>query len=102
MAEWLRATGQGSEIDVLVVPRASRSELSGIHQGRLRIRIAAPPVEGKANQALTRYVAKLVGVSRSRVTIASGQGGRRKVVSVVGVTPETVKDQLEKALGESL
>lgn len=69
---------------VQVVPRASRSEVSGEHDGSLRVRVAAPPVDGAANEALIRVLAKKFKVSRSAVRIVSGQNGRMKQVSIEG------------------
>ncbi len=70
---------------VQVVPRSSRSELAGEHNGSLRIRISSAPVDGAANKELTQLLAKAFGVSRSAVTILSGQNSRLKQVSIDGV-----------------
>ncbi|HET7295490.1 MAG TPA: DUF167 family protein, partial [Gemmatimonadales bacterium] len=63
---------------VHVVPRARRTEVAGRHGDAIRIRVAAPPVDGAANAELIRFVAESVGVARGAVTIASGATGRRK------------------------
>jgi len=70
------------QIRVQVVPRASKSEVVGEHNGSLRVRIAAPPVEGAANDELIRVIAKRLAVNRSSVKIVSGQHGRTKQVEV--------------------
>jgi uncharacterized protein (TIGR00251 family) len=70
------------QIRVQVVPRASRSEVLGEHNGSLRVRIAAPPVDGAANEELIRLLAKKFGVSRSAVKILSGQHARTKQVGI--------------------
>lgn len=67
-------------------PRASRTELAGLHGSEIRIRLAAPPVDGAANEALIRFVAERLGVARARVAITAGETARSKVVSVSGVT----------------
>jgi uncharacterized protein (TIGR00251 family) len=69
-----------------VQPRASRTELAGLHGTEIRIRVAAPPVDGAANEALIRFVARRLGVPRAVVAIAAGDTSRSKVVSVEGVT----------------
>ena len=69
---------------VQVVPRASRSEIVGEHDGLLRVRIAAPPVEGAANKELIKVLAKTFRVSKSDVEIVSGQSSRVKHVTVSG------------------
>jgi len=73
---------------VYVQPRASRTECTGIHDGALRIRLAAPPVDGAANDALVRFLAEEIGVPRSNIRVARGTSSRRKVVMVDGVTVE--------------
>jgi uncharacterized protein (TIGR00251 family) len=70
---------------VRVVPRSSRNEIVGEHDGALRVRLTAPPVEGAANAALVRTLARAFDVSPGAVEIISGQGSRTKTVSIVGV-----------------
>src|ERR1700756_2027344 len=77
-------------IGVYVQPRASKTELAGMHDGLLRIRLAAPPVDGAANAALAAFIADKLGIAKSRVRIVSGLTGRRKVVRIDGVTAEAV------------
>jgi len=83
--------GSGVQLAVYVQPRASRAECTGIHDGALRIRLAAPPVDGAANEALVRFLAEKIGVPRSTVRVARGTSSRRKVVVVDGVTAERVR-----------
>jgi len=73
------------------VPRASRSEVVGEHNGALRVRIAAPPVDGAANEELVRVLAKKFGVARSAVSIVGGQSARTKQVRVEGVKAEDLE-----------
>ncbi|QQS42739.1 MAG: DUF167 domain-containing protein [Acidobacteriota bacterium] len=73
------------EIRVLVVPRASKTELKGEHDGYLRVRVAAPPVEGAANAELIAFFAKLLGIPKSSIEIASGETSRRKSVRLNGI-----------------
>ncbi len=82
---WLREVPDGVVILVTASPRASRSEVAGVAEGRLRIRVAAPPVEGAANEELVRFLAKALGVPRSAVAVTAGAVGRRKTVQVRGV-----------------
>lgn len=77
--------------NVKVVPRASRSEVVGEQDGALRVRIAAPPVEGAANEELIRLLARKLDVKRSSVAIVSGQGSRTKRITVTGITPKTLE-----------
>ncbi|HEX7091695.1 MAG TPA: DUF167 domain-containing protein [Longimicrobiales bacterium] len=77
--------GSAVRIPVRAQPRASRSEIAGEHDGALRVRLAAPPVEGAANDELVRLLARVLGVPRSAVRVVAGQRGRTKVVEVDGV-----------------
>ena len=87
MPPWLRAEPGGLLLEVLVQPRASRTRVAGEHGGRLKIHLAAPPVEGEANAALVAFLAGALRVRRSDVTIVRGQAGRRKTVRVAGARP---------------
>lgn len=69
-------------IEIRVQPRASRSELAGLHGGRLRVRLQAPPVDGRANLALVDFLARVFAVPRAKVVIEHGLGGRDKRVRV--------------------
>jgi len=82
----VRATPEGVAIEVLVAPRASRSKVLGLHDGRVKIALAAPPVDGAANDALVRLLAELLDVPRSAVRVATGLTARRKTVVVAGVS----------------
>jgi uncharacterized protein (TIGR00251 family) len=75
---------------VQVVPRASRSEIVGEHNGALRVRIAALPVDGAANEELIRIMARTFKVSRSAIRITGGQTSKLKQISVTGATPDAL------------
>jgi len=70
---------------VHVVPRASRTEIVGKHGDAVRIRVAAPPADGAANEELVRFLAERLGVRRSAISIAAGDTSRRKRVIIEGV-----------------
>ena len=78
----------GVQITVWVVPGANRSEVKGIHDGALRIRVAAPASGGKANSGLVAVLERLTG---GKATIVQGFGSRRKVVSIQGVSVAEVR-----------
>ncbi len=86
MPPWLRAEPGALVLEVLVQPRASRTRAAGEHGGRLKIQLAAPPVDGEANAALVEFLARALRVRKADVTIERGETGRRKTVRVVGVT----------------
>jgi uncharacterized protein (TIGR00251 family) len=89
-ADWLRAISGAVELEILVVPRASRTQIAGVHDGRLKIQLSAPPVDGAANAALCAFLAERLGVKKSAVAIASGETSKRKRVRVSGVGPDDV------------
>jgi hypothetical protein len=89
-----------SDLRVRVQPRAKRSELGGVRAGALVVRVAAPPVDGKANAALCALLAARAGVPRSRVSVVRGAGARDKVVRVEGVAPDDLRAALQLAPGD--
>jgi uncharacterized protein len=91
---WLRASAAGVSLAVVVTPRASRTELAGVAEGRLRIRVAAPPVAGAANDELVRFLAKALGLPRSALTVTAGLAGRRKTVVAAGIAAEAAVRRL--------
>ncbi|HSE98051.1 MAG TPA: DUF167 domain-containing protein [Blastocatellia bacterium] len=74
-----------------VQPRSSQSAVAGEHAGAVKLRIAAPPVDGKANQECRRFLAKLLGVSQSSVEIVAGDLSKDKLIRVRGVSAELVR-----------
>ena len=81
----LAPTDGGVRLRVRVQPRASRSEIAGVHGDELRIRLQAPPVDGAANEALVRFLAEALGAPRSAVEIVAGFASRSKTVVIRGV-----------------
>jgi len=84
--------------EVHVQPRASRTELAGLHGGLLKVRVAAPPVDAAANRALIEFLADRLGVPKRSVRIVAGETSRKKILEVDGVTPEQVARLRERAL----
>ncbi len=82
----IHQTEKGAAVQVHVVPRASRTEIAGLHGDALKLRIAAPPVEGKANEEIVRFLAGILGLRKADVSIIAGQTSRRKTVLVRGMT----------------
>jgi hypothetical protein len=83
-----RSEGPAATFAVRVVPRSAKEGVAGYEGGVLRIRLNAPPVEGKANEALGRFLAKALGVPRGSVALVSGEKGRNKIVRIDGVSRE--------------
>jgi len=84
-------------LSVRVTPRSNRDELQGWQDGVLRVRLKAPPIEGRANDALCRYLASVLAVPPSSVTIAGGAGSRLKRLRIAGLTPEEARARLGQA-----
>jgi uncharacterized protein (TIGR00251 family) len=78
----------GATIEVRVIPRAKRTRVGGVRDGRLLVRVAAPPVEGKANSAVVAALAEALGVPKRSVEVVRGAGSRDKVVRVAGVAAD--------------
>ena len=81
-----RVDAAGVTFDVLVTPRAARERIGPVVDGRLKVAVTAPPVEGEANAAVCALLAKALGVSRGAVTVVRGDSGRRKTLHARGVT----------------
>mgnify|MGYP001110658949 FL=1 len=85
MNDWLRVATDGRiTLTLHIQPGAKMTEFAGLHGDALKIRLAAPPVDGKANEALIKFIADTLGLPKSAVTIKSGQTSRRKALEVIG------------------
>ena len=81
-------TADGLHVRVHAQPRARRSELAGTHDGALKIKVAAPPVDDAANRAIVDFFAALLDIPKSRVRIAAGLKSRNKTLVIEGVSPD--------------
>lgn len=95
MQQWLRMVSGGIEVDVWVVPGASRSGVAGVHHGRLRIRVAAPPEAGKANQAVAALLKRQTGAGR--IELVRGATTRRKTFFIAGGDGADVEMRLTRS-----
>ncbi|MEZ5415836.1 MAG: DUF167 domain-containing protein [Vicinamibacterales bacterium] len=91
----LREAPGGTYVDVRVVPRAAASALAGERDGALLVRLAAPPVDGKANEALVAFLAGAFDLPRRRVHLVHGQTSRHKRLLIEGLSPADVRRRLE-------
>jgi hypothetical protein len=82
---WFQTTGDGVTLNIRVVPRASKTEVQGQLGDALKIRLQAPPVDGKANAALVKFLADTLDISKSNVVLLSGETGRTKRVLIRGL-----------------
>ena len=92
---WARDDAGVAVLELLVQPRASRTRVVGEHGGRLKLQLAAPPVDGEANAALVEFLARLLGVRKADVVIVQGESGRRKTVRVAAVSAAAAVAALE-------
>lgn len=84
---------------VRVRPNAKQNQLLGFKEGILQIRIAAPPIEGKANEALVKFLSTHLGVSKSRLSIERGLTGRTKTIIIHGLSQSQAMSELTKLSG---
>lgn len=91
----LTAHVDGTLVDLLVSPRASKSRVMGLHDERVKVQIAAPPVDGEANEEVVAFFSRALGLPRAQVALQSGATGKRKRLLVRGMTPLEVAARLE-------
>jgi uncharacterized protein len=94
----LHETAQGISFSVKVHPRARKDAITGIVGDALKLALAAPPVEGRANQAVIEFFAELFAIPRSSVTIASGETSRNKIVRITGISRAALEQRLNEAI----
>jgi uncharacterized protein (TIGR00251 family) len=94
----VKESKNGCTFDIHVTPRASRAAIAGVQDGALKIKVTALPVEGEANAACIKFLAKEMGLKKSRMTISIGQKSRNKTVMVNDIT----KQELEKIINSLL
>jgi uncharacterized protein len=90
----IHETGVDATFAIKIHPRAKKNAITGEVEDALKLSLTAPPVDGKANAACIEFIANLLKVPRSSVTIASGQNSRRKVIRVVGLSAEELGKRL--------
>lgn len=87
-------TPRGVRLTVHVQPRARRTEVVGLYGDAIKLRVAAPPVNGAANEEIVRFFAEIFEAPKRLVTIEAGSAGRRKSIEIVGVEPRFVAERL--------
>ena len=94
MIPWLKSDGSDVLLTLHVQPGAKRTEVAGLHGEALKIRLAAPPVDGKANDCLTDFLASTLAVAKRRVELVSGASSRTKRVRIADMDAESVRRKL--------
>ncbi len=96
--ECIRDTREGAALHVLVQPKSSRNDVEGLFDGLLKIRLTAPPIEGKANRACLDYLAKLLNIPKSSMSVSVGLKSRTKTICIVGYSAEEIRIKLTPLL----
>ncbi len=86
----------GAALTIRVTPRSRKTEFGGLMEnGTLRVRVAAPPVEGKANAALVKFLSKVLSVRKNRIEIVAGQKGMDKIISILDLSAEDAERRIQ-------
>jgi uncharacterized protein len=91
---FIRKSTEGTTVDIYVQPRASKNAMAGIHEGVLKVRLTAPPVEGEANRECLKFLAKVFLIPKSQLEVIQGHKSRHKTILVRGVAPESLQNVL--------
>jgi uncharacterized protein (TIGR00251 family) len=87
----LRESKRGLTFDIQVIPHASRAEITGVHEGAFKVKVTTPPVEGAANDACIKLLAKELGLKKSQMEISSGAKSRKKTVMIKDISKEELQ-----------
>lgn len=90
-------SGSGAKIPLRVYPNAVRDEVLGFTDGVLLVKVAAPPIKGKANDRLLAFLSRLLGVSKSRVSIIKGHTSRNKLIAIDGLSRDDIMKRLSSS-----
>ena len=91
---YVSPSSEGAWVQLFVQPKAAKDSIGGVHGRALRVKVKAPPAEGRANRAVEELLARTLGVPRSDVEVASGHGSRHKRIGVRGLAPGDVAARL--------
>lgn len=97
--QFLRASQEGLILEIVVAPRAKRSKFVGFHGGYPKIALAAPPIEGRANEELVSFLKDLLGIPGRDIELVRGDTSKRKAVLLRGISPEKALQVLETSRG---
>jgi uncharacterized protein (TIGR00251 family) len=97
MEKWIKTHSSGTLLDLYIQPGASKSELAGEHNDKLKVKIKAPPRDGEANSCLIEFLSECLGVPKRKVHLLQGESSRQKLV-LVELTPEEVLSRIKEQL----
>ncbi len=87
-SDWIKSNDVSIDVRIFVQPRSSKNEIVGVHDDAIKIKITSPPVDGAANSLLIKFLSKKLGVSKSSISLISGDKSRSKVVNIEGLTKD--------------
>ena len=90
----LKESKKGLTFDIQVIPHASRAEIAGVQEGAFKIKVTAPPVEGAANEACIKLLAKELGLKKSQMEISSGAKSRKKTVMIKDISKAELETKI--------
>ncbi|MFQ5673833.1 MAG: DUF167 domain-containing protein [Nitrospinales bacterium] len=97
----IKTVKDGIQFSAAIQPRSSKNQVVGPHNNALKIRLTSPPVEGAANRSCIKFLAKYLGISPSRVSIAAGLTGKSKIIRIEGMTEQSFITKLRSSLPSS-
>lgn len=94
LPNYIHETNAGTVLEIYAAPRSKKNSILGEYQGRLKIALTAPPVDGEANAALVAFLAKHLGISQKQISIIRGTTNKRKSVRIDGISAEEIMARL--------
>ncbi len=94
---YLRTTPRGVVLELYIAPRAKQSKLAGLHGGYPKLSLAAPPIEGRANEELLAFLSRLLAIPKSSIELVRGATSKRKSLLIQGLSAEAIQHRLETA-----
>ena len=92
---WINSCKNGIRLSVIIQPRSSKNEVTGIYNNALKIHLTSPPVDGAANKTCIRFFSKMLGISPSEISIVQGFNSRNKTIEVIGLTEKQFREILK-------
>ncbi|MDO9542132.1 MAG: DUF167 domain-containing protein [Kiritimatiellia bacterium] len=92
---WIKPSNNGIRLAIHAVPKAARDAVQGLHGDALKIRLHAPPVDGKANEALLAFLSRKLNIPKGNIALKSGANQRRKIISISGISLPDIIRRLE-------
>lgn len=92
--EWINEVAGGVDVRIRAVPRASKNGIQGLHDDSLKIRLTSAPVDGKANEALIKFLSKALAVSKSQIQLLQGETSRQKTLRINGLSKEQLLERI--------